>query len=375
VRCAPSGQTALCKPALWENMSKLGHIFLRPAKSTNNSKFHGRRRVNVLSACKWRADGVKNIALMNSPQNRRQNERPLPARRLLPLPATKEWAPIKAPNTKRQTPEKLQTPNTRGFSLIELLVVIAIIAILATLLLPALAKARQQANRIKCLNNQRQLAVTWMLYSADNNEGLVPNGAQQPGSGQRETLWVLGDYHNFLPAFTNELYLLDPRYAGFARYLTGKGVYKCPADSTTYVVNRGRPVPQIRSYSMNMHLGPTRSMDGHMSPRYRVFRKSTDIPAPADMFAFMDVTPQNLCTPAFIVLLPGRVNDRFFHFPATHHNRGGVLSFTDGHAESHRWRDPRTIRTAALGVKIGHDFLSPGNRDLAWIHERASVLK
>src|SRR5436190_3431112 len=264
--------------------------------------------------------------------------------------------------------------NQRAFTLIELLVVIAIIAILASLLLPALARARQQAQRIQCVNNQRQLAMTWMLYSADNTEGLVPNGAQQPASG-RETLWVLGDYHNFLPAFTNEMYLLDPKYAAFARYLTGKGVYKCPADSTTYIVNRGRPVPQIRSYSLNMYLGPTRSMDGHISPRYRVFRKATDIPPPPNTFAVMDVTPQNLCTPAFIVLLPGRVNDQFFHFPATHHNRGGVLSFTDGHAESHRWRDPRTIRTAALGVKIGHNVLSPGNRDLAWIHERTSVLK
>src|SRR2546425_1653105 len=84
-----------------------------------------------------------------------------------------------------------------AFTLIELLVVIAIIAILAALLLPALAGAKQQARRIKCLNNQRQLALTWVLYSSDNNEVFVPNGAQQPGSGSRETLWVLGDYHNF----------------------------------------------------------------------------------------------------------------------------------------------------------------------------------
>jgi hypothetical protein len=113
----------------------------------------------------------------------------------------------------------------------------------------------------------------------------------------------------------------------------------------------------------------------HISARYQAFRKSSDIPSPAHTFVSQDVTPQNLCTPAFIVLLPGKSSDQFFHFPATHHNRNGVLSFTDGHAEAHRWRDARTFRTAALGVKIGHNVSSPKNLDLAWIQERTSVLK
>src|SRR5947207_6266439 len=143
-------------------------------------------------------------------------------------------------------PMPFRKRTTQGFTLIELLVVIAIIAIVAALLLPAVAKARQQAHRIKCLNNQRQLALTWVLYSTDNSEALVPNGAQQPGTGQRELLWVLGDYHSFISAFTNEVYLLDPKYAAFAHYLKTKNIYKCPSDSTTYVLNQGRPVPQIR---------------------------------------------------------------------------------------------------------------------------------
>jgi len=265
--------------------------------------------------------------------------------------------------------------ETRGFTLIELLVVIAIIAILASMLLPALAGAKQQAHRIQCVNNEKQLATAWTLFPTDNNEALVPNGVGRPGNGQRDLLWVLGDYHSFLPAFTNEQFLINPKYAAFAPYIATKGVYKCPSDKTTYIMDRGRPVPQVRSYALNMYVGPTTAMNDHISTRYRTFQRSTDIAATANTFLFQDLTPQNLCTPPFIVLMPGKGNDQFFHFPATHHNRGGVTSFADTHVEAHRWRDQRTIRTAKLGVKIGHDFVSPKNQDLAWIQERTTVLK
>ncbi|MBI4658017.1 MAG: hypothetical protein HY735_04060 [Verrucomicrobia bacterium] len=268
--------------------------------------------------------------------------------------------------------------------MIELLVVVGIIAILASLLLPALAKAKIQAQRAQCVGNQRQLTLTWLLYAGDHNERLVPNGENHPPDPDRITLWVYGESHPNIPAFTNSAYLFDARYAAFAPYLTTPSIYRCPADSGKLFVLGGNAllggsvVPRNRSYSLNGYLGPTPEMlttSEYITPNYHTFQKTSDIvaPSPSQLFVFQDVNPASICFPAFIVRMPGNPIDGFFHYPAANHNRSGVLAFADGHAESHRWQDPRTLRTSDGRSILVHKEASPNNSDLAWIRERTTV--
>ncbi len=273
--------------------------------------------------------------------------------------------------------------TARAFTLVELLVVIALIAILASLLLPALSRAKDQARRVHCISNQKQIVIAWMLYPTDNQEFLVRNGSQSsitftPGVTP-PFLWVYGGNHGAPQTLTNEQYLVGAQYALLGPYNKQHRIFKCPADRTLWPLGGAR-VFQERSYALNYFMGTsaehvTTPLTTSFNATHRLFFKSAELAAssPGHRFLFIDVNPASICTPAFGLDM---TTDRFIHNPSSFHRGSGVISFADGRVEVRKWLDPRTRKNNVPGgTFIVHGETSPGNQDLRWLRERATQRK
>jgi prepilin-type N-terminal cleavage/methylation domain-containing protein/prepilin-type processing-associated H-X9-DG protein len=213
----------------------------------------------------------------------------------------------------------------RAFTLVELLVVIGIISVLIGVLLPALSKARQAANRAKCLAHMRGLAVAQAAYAADRQNLLI-----EAGDG------------SFAPQQGSWLASLEP-YAGNSL------VRRCPSDNSPFFdapyTDAGQPVLRTTSYAINNYVSPTHAPLG-TTPFKRIsqVRRSSAVIQFAELaengvYAVADhVHVQEFYSPIAPQQTLGRIGKQM---PVGRHGGrinqwDGVLnySFLDGHAES-----------------------------------------
>jgi len=264
----------------------------------------------------------------------------------------------------------------KAFTLIELLVVIAVIAVLMSILVPALKIAREQARGISCLSNQRSLAHAYIMY-ADDNDGSICMGfaTHQPPPGY--TPWVrppLNYNENTIVPASGDV-TLQQRYNGLKAgalwpYLKEVEVFHCAGDNrknlgTSLGTN---PAYRIyRSYSLSDFLRGTERND---------FKKLFTMKEQANKMLFVEEIYDGAA---------GNYNhDAWSYAPGRHslwdplgifHSDACTFSFMDGHAERKKWDDKRTIiyctsrgEAQAKGFGKGQAF-NPENPDVYWLDE------
>jgi prepilin-type N-terminal cleavage/methylation domain-containing protein len=191
-----------------------------------------------------------------------------------------------------------------AFTLIELLVVIAIIAILASMLLPSLAKAKQKGEQARCISNLRQIGITYGMYTADNQDGFPYSGRDWPQMG-----------------FVDLLKLIDPYIS-----TNNRGFFFCPAE-------RGRGFNI--EWAISTASIPTNQLLFPSSYYYYNQFYHTDDGGALKLRRVPEVKfpPKKAISPCF-ASAKGKANDiRKGTTTSGHGTRGMMLLFVDSHAE------------------------------------------
>ena len=218
--------------------------------------------------------------------------------------------------------------SRRAFTLIELLVVIAIIAILAAILFPVFARARESARQTACRSNIKQMATAVTMYVTDYDEVLPPIGYLD-GSGSPV----------FLPFILNS-------------YVKNSQVWKCNSDFFPINNFDGTPIDGSVSYGYNyLHLNQI------PGPIGLVGVASASISKPSDTIMFLD-TAAIQANPEGATLPPGFADSQ----GVFRHNEFANVAFVDGHVKS--WRKLPIEKRVAM--EDGTDLTTTGNPNDVW---------
>ena len=202
--------------------------------------------------------------------------------------------------------------------------VIAIISILAALLLPALARAKEKANRVTCLNNQKQLGIAWESYTGDANGKMVMNDVEVDGNIPRSTTnsWVIGNCQYDSDATNITSGTLYP-------YVKNDKVYHCPSDHGK--MNNGSSL-RNRSFSLSCYLnGP---FDGDARWDVKPFTQITQLHDTSKTLTFIDEEDFSIDDGHF--LFSNKIMG-WLNIPSWPHNNGTILAFADGPTEYWHW--------------------------------------